>query len=104
MLQTILLTTLLASSAPQVPDPWFAEDKLKHFFTSFVVTSLAASGARAAGLDRGPATAAGAGVGVAAGLYKEVRDRRAGDFFSVRDLLWDIAGVGSAAAVLESSR
>jgi uncharacterized protein YfiM (DUF2279 family) len=104
MLTTILLATALASSPPKVPDPWFAEDKLKHYFTSFVVTSLAASGARVAGLDRSPATVAGAGLGVAAGLYKELRDPRTGGFFSVRDLLWDIAGVGSAAAVLESAR
>lgn len=85
--------------APQ-PDRWLAEDKLKHFFTSFLVTSLAASGARAAGLDHDTSLLVGAGTGAGLGLWKEWSDLNAeGHTASFRDIAWDLAGVGAATAV-----
>ena len=93
-----------APTAPPPPDPFFGEDKVKHFVTSFVVTSLAVSGGRAVGLDRRDSLAAGAGVSLALGVGKEINDSRRGQFFSVRDLLWDIAGTGTSVVLLDRSR
>jgi len=105
MIGTLLIMAVLTPDPlRQTPDRWFAEDKLKHFVTSFVVTSLSATGARAAGLDRRPSIAFGAAVGSVSGLYKEVRDARSGAIFSMRDIVWDGAGVGASLFVLHSSR
>lgn len=91
--------------APRQPDPFFGEDKLKHFVTSFIVTSLAASGARAAGLDHDTALMVGVGTGAAAGVAKELSDRgREGSTASFNDIVWDLAGVGAAAAVQSRSQ
>jgi uncharacterized protein YfiM (DUF2279 family) len=82
------------------PDRFFGEDKLKHFLTSFVVTSLAASGARAAGLDSDASLLVGVGAGATVGVLKEVSDlNREGATASLYDIVWDLGGVGAAAAV-----
>ena len=82
------------------PERFFGEDKLKHFFTSFVVTSLAATGARAAGLDADASTWVGVGAGTTVGLIKEVSDlNREGATASLYDIVWDLGGVGAAAVV-----
>lgn len=84
----------------QPVDRFFGEDKLKHFFTSFVVTSLAASGARAAGMDAEPAMWVGVGTGAAVGVLKEVSDlNREGSTASLNDIVWDLGGVGTAAVL-----
>ena len=89
----------LGGGGPQ-PDRFFGEDKLKHFFTSFIVTSLSASGARAAGLDHDTSLLVGAGVGTAVGIGKELNDLRAeGETASLLDLVWDVGGVGAATIV-----
>ena len=104
MIIEILLVAGMATTPPQPPDPFFGEDKIKHFVTSFVVGSISMSGARAAGLNRSDAILAGAGFTVAIGVAKEINDSRRGQFFSVRDLLWDIAGTGAGAALLSQTR
>jgi uncharacterized protein YfiM (DUF2279 family) len=89
----------------QPGDSFFGEDKFKHFVTSFIVTSLAASGARAAGLDHDSALMVGVGTGAAVGVGKELRDLGREDATaSVRDIVWDLAGVGAAAAVASRSQ
>lgn len=94
----------LSPGAPPA-DRWFAEDKFKHFFASFVVTSLSASGARAAGLTAEQSLAVGVGVGAGAGVWKEIRDhRRPGETASFRDMVWDAAGVGAAGVVISRAR
>jgi putative lipoprotein len=82
---------------------WFGEDKVKHFFASFVVSSIAASAGRAAGLSRDESLAVGAGIGAAAGLIKEGRDARNGGMFSIGDLVWDAAGLGAAYLLLQQT-
>ncbi len=102
-----ILFLCLSFGGPQQPQPdrFFGEDKFKHFITSFIVTSLAASGARAAGLDHDAALAAGVGTGAAVGIAKEVRDLgREGSRASIYDIVWDLAGVGAAAAVQSRSQ
>ena len=83
-------------------DPWFAEDKLKHFLLSFAVTSIGYAGARTVGAAHDPALVAGAGVGAVAGIWKELHDRATGGDVSARDLTWD--GVGIAAGSVLSSQ
>lgn len=84
----------------QPPDRFFGEDKLKHFFTSFVVTSLAASGARALGMENDAAVMVGAGTGATVGVLKEISDlNREGSTASLYDIVWDLGGVGTAAVL-----
>lgn len=92
---------------PQQPEPdrFFGEDKLKHFFTSFVVTSLASSGARLAGLEDDTALMVGAGTGVAVGIGKEFWDRgKPNETASLLDLGWDLGGVAAATVVVAQTR
>jgi putative lipoprotein len=103
-----MIVTLLSASLLLPPirltDRWFGEDKLKHFAASFVVSSLAASGARAWGADRDTRVGIAIGVGATAGVGKEVADRRAGGPFSFRDLVWDAGGITAAALVAHRTR
>lgn len=109
-----LLCLLLAGCAtlgggrqesPRPRDRFFAEDKLQHFFVSFLVTSLSASGARAAGMDADASLLVGAGTGVAVGLTKELNDLRTeGETGSFLDFVWDLGGVGAATVVVAQSR
>jgi putative lipoprotein len=85
-------------------DSWFGPDKLQHFFTSAFVQSFGYAALRRSGVEH-PAALAGASVVTAAvGVGKEVRDRRAYGEFSVRDLVWDAAGAGSATVLLVHTR
>lgn len=105
IIATLLATSLLVQApADTVPDPFVAEDKMKHFVTSFVVGSLAGTGARVAGLDRDESVVIGTSFTVTAGVVKELKDRQRGGFFSIRDLFWDIAGAGLALLLLTSVR
>ncbi len=105
IIETILTASLLAAGpVDTVPDPFFAEDKMKHFVTSFVVGSLAGTGARVAGLDRNESVIVGASFTVSAGVVKEITDRRRGQFFSIKDLFWDLAGAGLAFLLLANVR
>lgn len=100
-MNTCLLLLCLSFGAPDPPrDRVFGEDKWKHFFTSFIVTSLAATGARAAGAGDDASLVIGAGVGTGVGAAKEIMDRRGrGGIPSVLDFAWDVAGVAAATAV-----
>lgn len=98
-----LLCLSLLSSSPE--DPWISEDKGKHLLTSFVVTSLSGSASRAAGLGPRESAAAGAAVGAGVGVWKELRDMRdPRGSASLRDLVWDLAGVGVAVLLLSGAR
>ncbi|HSU17424.1 MAG TPA: hypothetical protein VLK66_25170 [Longimicrobium sp.] len=88
------------AAARQPGDRLFGEDKLQHFFASFLVTSLAGAGARLAGADHRTSLIVGAGTGAAAGVAKELLDTRdPRDTASVLDLAWDLGGVGFATVV-----
>ncbi|HEX6926194.1 MAG TPA: hypothetical protein VF167_12305 [Longimicrobiaceae bacterium] len=96
-----LFCLCLSLSPQEPPDHWFAEDKVKHFFTSFAATTISASGARMLGLDARAAAYAGAGAAGALGLWKEVRDSRVpGATASIKDLVWDGAGIAAGTAVM----
>lgn len=89
---------------PAPPERWFAEDKLQHFFMSAAVTSFVFAAVRTAGAEGDAGLVAAGGAAAAAGLWKEWRDRRAGELFSLRDLVWDAAGIGAALALARETR
>ena len=97
-----LLLVFTLGRAPEHPrgDGWFGPDKLQHFFTSAFVQSIGYGALRRAGVDNGPAIAGASAVTAVAGVGKELRDRRVRGEFSVRDLVWDAAGAGSASVLL----
>lgn len=80
-------------------DAWFGEDKLRHFAMSFATATLTYASLRTAGAHDAALPGAIA-VAAAAGLGKEVHDRRAGRIFSLRDLAWDALGVAAGYAFL----
>jgi uncharacterized protein YfiM (DUF2279 family) len=101
-----LCVALLCASLGQAPsleggaraaaDRWFAEDKFKHLVTSYVLTVLAGAGARTLGAEPRAALWTGVGVGLGAGVAKEIHDlQRPEGHPSVRDLVWNAAGVGA---------
>ena len=107
-----LLALQLTSAAPkdstaavrtQQADEWVAEDKLKHLMMSAAVVGFAHAGARTA-TDAGSAVAVAALTGVAAGIWKELRDHRIGRPFSGRDLIWDALGIGLGVALVSKAR
>ena len=85
------------------PDRWLAPDKLRHFFLSFGSTGFAFAASRAAGADRDADWIASAAAALA-GLGKEISDHRRGWGFSLRDLVWDGAGIAIAILILKRMR
>ena len=103
MRTTVLGVVLLLQSgvgATRPGDGWFGADKFKHFLTSFFVQSVAYSATRATGAGHGGSLAAASVATAAAGIGKEVHDRRSYGVFSYRDLVWDAAGAGLATVML----
>ncbi|MBW3554537.1 MAG: hypothetical protein KY466_13565 [Gemmatimonadetes bacterium] len=76
-------------------DRWFAEDKIQHFTLSAAATTIGYGGASVA-LERDAALLAAGVAALGLGVAKEVRDVRAGRSFSLKDLVWDAAGVALA--------
>ena len=102
MIRSLMLIGLLQVGAR---DSWFGTDKMKHFFLSAFVQSLSYSviqvttrGSRSSLVLSASAASAAAGIG------KELHDRRVKGAFSVRDLAWDAAGVGTASLMLTHTR
>jgi uncharacterized protein YfiM (DUF2279 family) len=95
---------LPATTALAAPDPWIAEDKGRHFFASLMIGAVAYGGATALSVEWPEAGVAAGTVAGAAGLAKEFRDRSRGRPFSVRDLVWDAAGVGAALLLASQAR
>ena len=85
------------------PDRWFGEDKFKHFAFSYMITVGGYAGARfLAGHDE--SVWIGAGAGLVAGIAKEIYDRQTNRSASMRDLLWDVAGVATGMIVAAHTR
>lgn len=97
--------TALALALAFLPGgPWLGADKAKHFLMSAFVQSASFSIARAAGQGRYRSNIAGAAASAVVGVWNEVHDKRGGKPFSVADLVWDAAGAGSMAALLNRTR
>jgi putative lipoprotein len=95
-----LLVFTLGRAPEHSGDRWFGPDKLQHFFTSAFVQSAGYGLLRRAGAENGSAMAGASVVTAIAGVGKEIHDRRVRGEFSVRDLVWDAAGAGSASVLL----
>ena len=94
------------SAGAQVPlDHWLGADKVKHFFTSALIQSLAYSVTQVTTKAPRSSLLLSASVATAAvGIGKEVHDRRSYGHFSVRDLAWDAAGAATASVMLSRTR
>jgi putative lipoprotein len=86
------------------PDPWFGRDKLKHFVVAAAIEAGGYGALRAAGWRPGRALGGATAVTAGASVTKELFDRRSHGHFSVRDLVWDAAGGGTAYVILERER
>lgn len=93
-----------AVPVPPPPDRWFAEDKVQHFFFSFAITNFSYGTARLVGMDRGPATLTAGLTAGAAGVGKEFYDRAHGGRFSLKDLVWDGAGIATGLTLVSHAR
>ena len=97
-----LLLVLSLGGAPggRPDDGWWSADKVKHFFTSAFVQSLAYGSLRGVGMNHGAALVGATVTTAAVGVGKEVYDARSGGDPSVRDLAWDAAGAGAVSLLL----
>lgn len=82
----------VAAAPPRPADPWWGEDKARHFVVAGLVQGGVFGLATAAGAKRGAALASASGVTALVSLGKEWHDRRRRGVFSGRDLVWDAAG------------
>ena len=96
----LVLVFTLGTAPEHRGDSWFGPDKLQHFFTSAFVQSVGYGVLRRAGAENGTALVGASVATIAAGVGKELADRRAGRPLSGRDLAWDVAGAGSASLLL----
>lgn len=90
------------ASLRHADDPWWGEDKAKHFAVCGLAGAAAALAARNNGGSDGSAFWVGMGVSVGLGAGKETYDARVkGTYFSGKDFVWDLLGglVGGGLAV-----
>ena len=80
----------------QAQDAWVAPDKLRHFAGAYAVTAFTHAVVRSVTDDDGATLALAAAAGVAASIGKEWLDARRGGAASLRDLVWDAAGIAAA--------
>lgn len=85
-------------------DHWLGADKVKHFFMSAFVETVAYSALRASNVRHDPALVAASSVTLGIGIGKEIHDHHSYGLFSVKDLAWDVAGNAAAATVLAHTR
>ena len=85
-------------------DRWVAPDKWRHLIASAGLHSVTWSVARAVGASPATAQAIAIPLTAAAGLGKELLDRRRGtpDDFSYRDVVWDAGGLALSVAATRS--
>lgn len=81
------------------PDPWFGPDKTLHFALSFMIASGAYGFAALATRSAPARFGVGAGVGLGAGVAKELYDLTGRGDPSWRDLAWDAIGVAAGLGV-----
>ncbi|MBX6363144.1 MAG: hypothetical protein IRZ00_04690 [Gemmatimonadetes bacterium] len=79
------------------------EDKLKHFFMAFAITSVGYGVARIA-VDHGAAVGASVTAAALAGIGKELYDARHGGDASAADLAWDALGIGAGTGLVTQVR
>ena len=93
-----------AVAAHRAPDAWLAQDKVRHGLAAYAVVAFSYGGARALGAEDATALFIAAGASAAASIGKEWLDARRGGFASMRDLVWDAAGIAAALLVMREMR
>jgi uncharacterized protein YfiM (DUF2279 family) len=99
----VIAHVALSLSLVAPPDHWFGSDKLKHFFMAAFTQSVTYSALQLAGVRHDHALASAWVVTAGVSVGKEVHDRKVKGLFSVRDLVWDVAGAGAATAVIHNA-
>jgi uncharacterized protein YfiM (DUF2279 family) len=94
----VLLVAPTARAAD--PDPWFGEDKAKHFAATWALATGGYAGAAFVTDVREWRLVSGAALGMGAGFAKELWDLAGNGNPSWRDLAWD--GIGTATGLLTS--
>lgn len=89
---------------PLALDGWFGADKMKHFFMSVFIQSVAYSSVRAVGASHDGALVSATAVTVGFGLGREIYDGRVKRAFSYKDLVWDGAGLAAGIALVNNAR
>jgi putative lipoprotein len=100
----VLLVFTLHFGNRNASDPWFGADKARHFFTSAFVQSASFSLLRETGIGRHAALVGATAVSSAAGIGKELYDKRFGGDPSLKDLAWDGAGIAAMTLVLRRTQ
>ncbi len=104
----VLLASSPGRAEPTDPDPWFGPDKFLHFTASALIASGSYGLSTFAVDPPGYRAAIGAGVGLSAGVGKELFDLGGFGQPSWKDLAWDVfgvsVGVGLAIAIDYAAR
>ena len=88
-----LLALAGCATAPAARDPWFGQDKFKHFGISAGIAGAAAAIGANNGLEDGEAFVPALGLTLALGAGKEAYDAGVKKtFWSWRDLTWGLLG------------
>jgi uncharacterized protein YfiM (DUF2279 family) len=82
-------------------DEWFANDKLKHFASSFLIGVATYSVARWGNASKDDASIIGFSLSSTCGIVKEISDEARRNNWSYKDLVWDF--IGGAAGVALSN-
>jgi putative lipoprotein len=89
---------------PLAADKWFGADKMKHFFMSAFIQSMAYSSARAAGASHDGAFVSATAATVGFGIGREIYDGRVKKAFSYKDLVWDGAGLAAGVVLVNKAQ
>lgn len=89
---------------PLALDGWFGADKMKHFFMSAFIQSMAYSSVRAAGASHDGAYISATAATVGFGIGREIYDGRVKRAFSYKDLVWDGAGLAAGMVLVNNAR
>lgn len=100
MLPLVIAFSFHLPASGQSTDPWFAPDKVKHFFMSTFVQSGSYGALRTTGIRSGPALVGASATTLAVGIGKEIWDRHSHGDVSGKDVAWDVAGGVAAGIVL----
>lgn len=103
-LSRLMRRALLLLVFPFAMDGWFGADKLKHFFMSAFIQSMAYSSARAVGVSHDGAFISATAATVGFGIGREIYDGRVKRSFSYKDLVWDGAGLAAGAILVNNAR
>lgn len=95
---------LLLVAFPLAADKWFGADKMKHFFMSAFIQSMAYSSARAAGASHDGAFVSATAATVGFGVGREIYDGRVKRAFSYKDLVWDGAGLAAGVVLVNKAQ